>query len=191
MEVPSSIYQYPPINPDQEIRVLNLEPATTFGDPLVGSLVVRKLHATLDLVAPASDFHCVSYCWGTKGNTHHIWCNEQCLPITENVDQMLRHLRKVISSRNLLIDAVCIDQSNDFEKAAQVTAMGLIYRIAAKVHVWLGTASADDYIPSVFAALRNWALNHQGVPETNFDGENASLVVPLKAFLTRPWFTRR
>ncbi|KAH7389729.1 heterokaryon incompatibility protein-domain-containing protein [Phaeosphaeria sp. MPI-PUGE-AT-0046c] len=184
-------HQYFSITADSEIRVLKLEPATSFHDPLVASLVALGLHDALDTAAPASEFHCVSYCWGTNGNTHHMICDDQRLPITENVDMMLRHLRKVLTSRNLWIDAICINQYDDAEKAEQVTAMSLIYQLATKVHVWLGPASADDQIPSVFVALRNWALNHPQLPWIDLEEDHASLSAPLKAFIVRPWFTRR
>ncbi|KAK4460421.1 heterokaryon incompatibility protein-domain-containing protein [Cladorrhinum samala] len=48
---------------------------------------------------------------------------------------------------NLWIDAVCIDQANDQEIAAQVPLMGEVYSSAGRVLVWLG---ADEARLSVF-----------------------------------------
>jgi hypothetical protein len=81
-------------------------------------------------------------------------CDGYCLWTTANVDVMLRHLRKAYDSRNLWIDALCIDQTDDSEKAKQVACTGAIYKWADKTHVWLGAATDHDEIPAVFAFLK-------------------------------------
>ena len=44
---------------------------------------------------------------------------------------------------SLWADAVCIDQKNPAEKNVQVPLMGLIYRKAVRVVVWLGIEEVD------------------------------------------------
>ena len=44
---------------------------------------------------------------------------------------------------DLWIDAICIDQKNDAEKAIQIGLMGEIYASAGKVFIWLGKESKD------------------------------------------------
>jgi hypothetical protein len=135
-------------------------------------------------------YHCVSYCWGTLRDMQWITCDGQRLQITMNVDVMLRHLRKNTSPRNLWVDAICINQADDVEKGEQVRAMGGIYERADKVHVWLGPATVEAQIPSVFAILKNYALSTQKSLPVDLEALS-SLVEPLNAFMARPWFTRR
>jgi hypothetical protein len=184
------IYRYSPIAADKDIRVLRLEPAATFTDPLVASFFVRKLNDTDDPIHHMPTYHCVSYCWGTLHDMTWMMCDHQRLELRENVDVMLRHLRKSTSPRNLWIDALCINQTDNIEKCAQVKAMGAIYERADKTHVWLGPAVVEDQISSVFAVLKDYALTTEKSPPINL-GALSQLVTPLNAFLTRPWFTRR
>ncbi|KAI6762471.1 hypothetical protein HG530_008451 [Fusarium avenaceum] len=60
------------------------------------------------------------------------------LRVTTNLESALRHLRIEKESRTLWIDALCIDQSNEDEKGAQVQRMNQIYANAASTTIWLG-----------------------------------------------------
>ncbi|KAH7084651.1 heterokaryon incompatibility, partial [Paraphoma chrysanthemicola] len=111
--------------------------------------------------------------------------------ITTNVDDLLRHLRKPHHPRALWIDALCIDQTNDLEKAEQVAKMGIIYKWADKTHVWLGTATNHDLIPEVFALLKKWAISVPYSSNPYVHATTEAIVPSLSAFLMRPWFTRR
>lgn len=185
------VYQYTPIIANEEIRVLRLEPAQSFAEPLVASLFVRTLYDPLDVSHPLPTYQCVSYCWGTQQDVAFIVCDRQCIEITQNVDIMLRYLRKSRSPRNLWIDALCINQRDDEEKSTQVGSMSRIYRSANKVHVWLGPESGHDHIPTVFAALKLLALDVQHSSRSILGGDQAVLQSALNSFLTRAWYTRR
>jgi hypothetical protein len=191
MEDATPMYQYRPILADEEMRVLKLEPAASLTEPLVASLFVRKMEDVDGLEFPMPTYQGVSYCWGTSQDFRWLTCDGQHLKVTAHVDEMLRHLRKVAKPRNLWIDAICIDQDNNTEKAKQVVCMGWIYERADKVLVWLGPAREDDQIPSVFAILRNWALDSRQSPVKDFRPTPPSMLAPLNAFISRPWFTRR
>lgn len=75
--------------------------------------------------------------------------------------------------------------------------MSMIYQRANKVHVWLGPASPEDRIPTVFAALKILALDSMGsaipsiVPTLENESYQAVLRKSLDSFLTRPWYNRR
>lgn len=186
------VYSYTSIDEEEDIRVLKLEPATSFTDPIVASLFVRKLHDPLDQGHPLPSYHCVSYCWGTQHDMSYIMCDSRRLKITQSVDIMLRHLRKLHAPRNLWIDAICINQTDNTEKARHVRVMGTIYQRADKVHVWLGPASVNDQIALIFAALKTWAFSSLDQhPLFDLTGTHSSISAPLGAFLARPWFTRR
>jgi hypothetical protein len=101
MDGHEAIYQYPPIVSNEEIRVLRLEPGA-FAQPLIGSLVVRKIGDDEEN-PPAYD--CMSYCWGPQEHFTLLTCDGQALRITLAVDGMLRHLRKPTKPRHLWIDA--------------------------------------------------------------------------------------
>ncbi|RYP89814.1 hypothetical protein DL770_004070 [Monosporascus sp. CRB-9-2] len=78
--------------------------------------------------------------------------NGRRLRITHNLSEALRELRRSVhhikgsmafedaepGSIRIWIDAICIDQKNTHERVEQVRQMGLIFRSARKVFVWLG-----------------------------------------------------
>jgi hypothetical protein len=191
MENDLPTYQYQPIISDAEIRVLTLEPAASLIDPLITTIFVRNLKDADYSTALMPTYHGVSYCWGTEQDWQWLQCDGQHLRITRNVDVMLRHLRKPYKRRNLWIDALCINQSDDIEKAKQVRAMGAIYECAEKVRVWLGPAADGDRIPFIFRTLQRWALNAHQRPALDITAISETMMAALNAFMERPWFTRR
>ncbi|KAL9584240.1 MAG: hypothetical protein Q9212_002244 [Teloschistes hypoglaucus] len=66
------------------------------------------------------------------------------LAVTENLATALRHLRWTAKTRDLWIDAICINQQNFAERGAQVAMMGSIYANASQVLVWLGPENIDS-----------------------------------------------
>jgi hypothetical protein len=185
------IYQYSPIHASQEIRVLKLEPAASFTSPIVTSLFLRDIDDADYPQHPLPTYHGVSYCWGAVQDVKWMMCDGQRLKITKNVDTILRHLRKEHSPRNLWVDAICINQANDAEKAEQVGRVDRIYECTDKVHIWLGSAAPKDEIPSIFAILRNWALRPRNSPPIDLKDVPPPLLAAIDAFLARPWFARR
>ena len=105
-------YQYEPIVTDEELRVLLLE-SGVFEEPLVGSLLIRKIgEKTLydrdwDWVpkGDGNEWDCVSYCWGSQKDYTYFSCDGYSLRITTTVEEMLRHLREPFMPRYLWIDA--------------------------------------------------------------------------------------
>ncbi|KAK2615941.1 hypothetical protein N8I77_002662 [Diaporthe amygdali] len=103
---------------------------------------------------------------------------------------------------NLWIDALCINQADNDEKASQVAMMGRIYAATTSVTVWLGpedvfTRPALDLIFRMFsisqdqtrAAALLGGFGHTakalGLPE-----ESSTQWWALYAFLQRSWFRR-
>ena len=89
-------------------------------------------------------FEALSYTWGDPHNMHFITFEDRPFPVTENLYLALEQLRPKRLPRYLWIDAVCIDQLNDFEKSAQVQLMGDIFARASRVIAWLGKAEDDS-----------------------------------------------
>ncbi|OAL51983.1 hypothetical protein IQ07DRAFT_536771 [Pyrenochaeta sp. DS3sAY3a] len=102
------------------------------------------------------EYETVSYVWsGEDGN------NAPCQPVyigpfwdvllqTKNCWSMLKFMRPWRGSRMMWIDAICINQSNLDERAAQVAKMRQIYRDGSRVVVFLGSdmAISSNRFPS-------------------------------------------
>lgn len=66
--------------------------------------------------------------------------------ITKNLGEALRALRFQDKSRTLCVDAVCINQNDDWEKTHQVGFMGKTFSPAKHVLVWLGPGDISSQI---------------------------------------------
>jgi len=78
---------------------------------------------------------------------HSIVCNGCPIPVTENLHEGLTQLLKLDSPKagvKYWVDAICIDQQDVQERAAQVAIMGRIYRSADAVVGWLGPSVGYD-----------------------------------------------
>ncbi|KAI0435782.1 hypothetical protein F4803DRAFT_557643 [Xylaria telfairii] len=94
-------------------------------------------------------FEALSYVWGsTEASERAYEISDTSAPkvicVTASLSQALRHLRRPRERRTLWVDAVCIDQQDAADVAAQVPRMDTIYRNASRVVVWLGQASEDS-----------------------------------------------
>lgn len=98
-------------------------------------------------------FEALSYAWGDAKRTAFAVCDGSMLPITENLNDGLRHMRYRNVSRYLWADAVCIDQNNMQERGHQVSHMRTIYQKSIKVLVWLGI-DKNDQASKATAALQ-------------------------------------
>jgi hypothetical protein len=87
-------------------------------------------------------FKALSYVWGKPTITVPIIVNEQRYHVTPNCNTALRRLREARESP-LWIDAICINQKDNAEKATQIPLMGDIYSQAEQVIVWLGYSEAE------------------------------------------------
>jgi len=108
----------------------------------------ETLSCTLDTY-PLTDcpsYVALSYAWDEEqavGKRHgdHVVINGRKVAIRANLDHALHHLatrQQDAGPRHYWIDAICIDQSSDRERARQIARMHRIYRNAAHVLVWLG-----------------------------------------------------
>jgi hypothetical protein len=116
--------------------------------------------------------HCyeaVSYTWGTDAHISPITIDGKGYSVTTSLAVALRNLRDPSVSRNLWIDAICINQSNIVEKSAQVVLMRQIYAGARSVLIWLGPEADGSSIAMKY--LQDlWLLEGRPSPII-FDGE--------------------
>ncbi|KFY12305.1 hypothetical protein V492_03959 [Pseudogymnoascus sp. VKM F-4246] len=117
--------------------------------------VDRKLYERPVQADPDPRYEALSYTWGPKVNGAWISISEaksgsglstaykiSCQP---NLMDALQRLRSPSQPRIFWIDAICINQDDDVEKAIQVRRMTSIYKHAYRVVVWLGNGGPDHY----------------------------------------------
>ena len=125
------IYQYSPLDPSQrQIRLVLLEPGA-WPDGIRCSI-----HTIAFDGQPKYD--ALSYVWGDAKNRKTIQLNGHSFEVTENLWIVLRRLRDHGIRRELWIDAICINQSDNEEKSQQVSMMRDIYGGCHEAIIWLG-----------------------------------------------------
>ncbi|KAJ4296384.1 hypothetical protein N0V90_006429 [Kalmusia sp. IMI 367209] len=123
-------FNYPKLDED-DLRLLR--PLTIQPDLL--SFAMRSFPRT-----DTPPYTAVSYTWGEDAPTDLIYINAQPFHVRRNLWSCLYYMGQDSEAplTHLWVDAICIDQTNDQERSAQVRAMGTIYRSAFCVSVWLG-----------------------------------------------------
>lgn len=157
-------------------------------------------------------YEALSYLWGEtisqdtvsmaySGDDSPVW---QQISVTQNLLTALRHLRQPKTDRTLWIDALCINQDDNAEKAKQILRMGMLYRQARRVLMWLAPDPDKNRCAVALAALSNMGrqveLRRNGslcaspdasVPFPPGLSGLPSLPWPaIEALLARPYFTR-
>ncbi|KAK6087616.1 heterokaryon incompatibility protein [Seiridium cupressi] len=87
------------------------------------------------------DFVALSYVWGDASITREIYVNGMPVQVTANLEAALRELRnhsRIQQGFLVWVDALCINQADLDERAAQVARMKDIYQSAWHVVIWLG-----------------------------------------------------
>ncbi|KAI8947081.1 heterokaryon incompatibility protein-domain-containing protein [Xylaria longipes] len=152
---------------------------------------VRGLADEVDRAVP---YDALSYTWGNGETTQVIQCNGIDFPITENLFHALRALRASQDQgqdRYLWVDAICINQIDNKDKAMQVRNMFQIFKRATKVIAWLG---------KTFEGFESVCNEASALEKTLDSGESLSALEPESNFwdvyngmfqlYTRPWFKR-
>lgn len=98
---------------------------------------IRCEHVTAFL-SEKRPYQALSYVWGSQRVLRPIMLNDEQHHVTINLHSALKHLRHESEPRLLWVDALCINQADDSERAQQVSIMGDIYKSAAGVQIYLG-----------------------------------------------------
>jgi hypothetical protein len=150
------------------IRLLNL----TDHD---GETAVLELRTYARAIAPGYD--AVSYAWGEDLSTISVLCNGHELCIRKELFHALPYIHNWRQSPqvSLWIDAICLNQQDDKEKAIHVPLMGPIYENAARCLVWLGQGSdeSDTAMYSV-RVFEQTTMSRMEIDPTRTDSLNAS-----------------
>ena len=119
------------------IRILGLHKVEFAGQPLRATLEVWSLDRY-----PRYD--AISWAWGRSGPMALIVINSIEWLIPAKLDACLRRLATVSRERTFWVDAVCVDQSNQTERAQQVRMMEQIFSHGNTVCVWLGSGQDTE-----------------------------------------------
>ncbi|KAI1173251.1 hypothetical protein F4777DRAFT_589985 [Nemania sp. FL0916] len=203
-KIASSLYQ--PLEGDLPIRLLLIHPGEP-SQPLKTELVPTTLENAQGC------YDATSYTWGSPETPELINCGDSQLWVQRNAFDMMLDLRRPDRPRRVWIDAVCINQCDLDERAAQVAMMHHIYRRAGATWVWLGRADEHSSVAMAYAAtlnaetyVREFADSRYGsilarfVEKSYFfdpsfnaglsDSQIRDLAIAIVNFLNRPWFSR-
>jgi hypothetical protein len=173
-------YEYAKLDPEY-IRILFLEPGIDDA-PLKGELNPVALTALGQLGIPS--FEALSYVWGNESKPQSFWTPSGVIPLTQSLFSALSRLRDPHQERILWADAICINQSDAYEKEIQVSRMGDIYSSASAVVCDLGEDSADSDT-AIDLLDRYWRKQmHKGwrmsIHEPALTGDETAMLLGLK-----------
>ncbi|KAL8951477.1 MAG: hypothetical protein Q9222_002554 [Ikaeria aurantiellina] len=142
-------YEYAPLDPHTKTtRLMSLLPGS-FHEDINVSIKTMKFTKK-----EAPDYEALSYTWASTDDPSEIIVTdstkasgavfERRLAVTQNLAVALRYLRSKVATRDIWIDAVCVDQENLEERGHQVAMVGDIYRTATLVLIWLGPECQDS-----------------------------------------------
>jgi hypothetical protein len=175
-------FVYEPLQPDQ-IRILQLAPGHK-GDTLVGELLVSSFNDN------AIDYDALSYMWGDPAPADRISLSGKTLPIASNLTTALHHLRYSDKPLIIWIDAICIDQQNNDERARQVPLMRHLYKRASIVRIWINEPSVDSKCDAV-VALQNFPVDLTNDDErVKSMGDEPTFWDPLVPIFTNKYWMR-
>lgn len=195
-------YSYTPLCGKQNtIRLVILHPSTEKSAPVT-------CHITEQTTSHNLAYTAVSYVWGKQehSRTLEIKCDGDVryLRITPNLDTVLQNLRARDRSRRLWIDAICLNQHDETEKAQQIPRMGDIDKMAKSVDIWLGLEnSMTARLLKFFRELSRLEDVTRWSSQMAMARRIASLMKEfihphcgeamgaINAFFQLPWFSRR
>jgi hypothetical protein len=146
-----------------EIRLLSIIPTTKPSLRHVFPWIPRRYQLQLTTkrvkLEDKPRYDAVSYVWGTESAHIQVPCNDSSLLFTSSTYEMLIQLS--VYTDLFWIDAICINQEDTIEKAAQIPLMRQIYAQAHCVVLWMGPTNAltEAFMldfPRVFQLSTTW-----------------------------------
>ena len=123
----------------REIRLLYLDPPTSANRTNDYELSGRLTTVSLDSTEPDCQYYAISHAWGSAQAMYPLYIDGMRLLITESIIECLDIFRARRPGAAFWIDAVCINQQDLGERAAQVQLMRYVFSQAMEVWVWLGS----------------------------------------------------
>ncbi|KAH3953214.1 hypothetical protein HBH64_085480 [Parastagonospora nodorum] len=176
--IAGALHVYEPLDGADHIRLMCLEPAFFSQEPL------RFSFLSGNLIDFEDRYEAVSYTWGEPLLTYPLHHKDGTqVMVTANLDRALRRYRLPVTKRLLWADAVCINQEDDTEKAAQIPLMVQIFRNASKVQAWVGGGAQEERGMQYLSKLSRFS----SLPLKQLSTELHSVA---QQFLGLPWFNR-
>lgn len=122
-------------------------------------------------------FEAISYVWGSDKKDCVITIDGKTLPITTSLRDALHQTRYKNKRRALWADSICINQSDNREKAYQVGMMGRIYETSNCTLICIGINSANH---------SNTSEEHDAAPDV-LESCKAAASLPDDARATVEW----
>ncbi|KAK8214007.1 heterokaryon incompatibility protein-domain-containing protein [Phyllosticta capitalensis] len=178
-------YKECPINTKlKQIRVLHVHKAVSYDDPIEATIKVRDLHHK-----PL--YNAMSYTWGSEGSLSEIRLavngsqQFRLFKIRRNLEDMLKWIRTKDGDAKVWIDAICIDQQDDFEKREQIGVMREIFSEAWEVWIYLGGLE-----PGLDMSKQEMQHLLNGMMAEGRQAYSQKLSRLIHHILQNPWFTR-
>ena len=154
----------------------------------------------LSLHEKSVTYNALSYVWGEQSNPSTIYVEGKPLRVTRNLHQALLQIRKSAYQAPLWVNAICINQTDEAEKTAQVRLMKTIFGEADLVINWLGhelptDLSGRELMRQVVKVLGKPEYDDISQPEFELNAWGLPAFyttewVAVMHILSRPWFTR-
>jgi hypothetical protein len=153
-------------------------------------------------------YHSLSYRWLSDGRKKVLDIDGAHIAINADLDQALRAILQSDSLDSagaiIWVDAICIDQSNAFERQTSVKLMSMIYQRCEACLIWLG--DADDTSEqamalldelsgemkdkeAVIARIKNWSVASSS-PERRSEQHQAILSLLSRPYWERLWIVQ-
>ncbi|ORY13966.1 heterokaryon incompatibility protein-domain-containing protein [Clohesyomyces aquaticus] len=169
-------FQYSPLSPERnEIRLLRpiqSKASRYLPQPQDDTRVVPDLSLSFELLTVSLDdkpsYTTLSYVWGKMRVMKAITVNGSPFEIGLSLESAFRNMQYKDIAPAIWVDAVCINQNDNAEKADQVPRMRDIYAGARQVVIWLGPGTDGTGLTAdVLGAFSRIAKkrNARGVPD--------------------------
>jgi hypothetical protein len=168
-----------------QIRLLRMSRRLPFAE-----LQCELIHTTFD---EGPDYTAISYTWGDATPTHEILIDGCRAAISSSVYDILHHQRSYVGQKIIWIDSVCINQSDNDEKAKQAKLKGDIFCRASGVLVWLGkTQHSFRTLLAIARLIARKDTSSQSTEEIIRDEylRNKEDWEALGSLFRQPWFSR-
>lgn len=112
-------------------------------------------------------FTALSYAWGSPDELKPIVLDGATVLVRANLAAALESLEEQDGTGAFWIDAICINQEDEWEKSRQVALMREIYERATVVVVWLGPLTlrselALRFMDDIMTDWERWRVLHPG-----------------------------
>jgi ankyrin repeat protein len=195
--IPMSLdtFTYSPLHPQAGgFRLLRLKKG--IGQHIEGDII----HANLK--DQERQYEAVSYTWGQSEKVAVVNIGDKQLRITPNLNLILRDLRLPEADRMLWIDAICINQNDNNDRAYQVQQMKYVFGHAIRVLFCVGRPTdATNFLmdslqdmpgqtlPDVQHLISIWRDKQSRLEKKHCDPRQRQRE-GLEYVLGQPWFSR-